>query len=65
MIGMWLGIDDTDSLDGGCTTLVFHDLLNALPANMASHGLLDCGHSLHEEPEVTPHCQLKYTLMNP
>ena len=28
---MWLGLDDTDSLDGGCTTLVFHELLNALP----------------------------------
>ncbi len=28
---MWLGLDDTDSLDGGCTTLVFHQLLNALP----------------------------------
>ena len=28
---MWLGIDDTDSLEGGCTTLVFHQLLEALP----------------------------------
>ena len=28
---MWLGLDDTDSLDGGCTTLVFHQLLDALP----------------------------------
>ena len=28
---MWLGLDDTDSLDGGCTTLVFHELLDALP----------------------------------
>ena len=28
---MWLGIDDTDSLDGGCTTLVFNELLNAIP----------------------------------
>ena len=28
---MWLGIDDTDSLDGGCTTLVFHELLDSLP----------------------------------
>ena len=28
---MWLGLDDTDSLDGGCTTLVFHELLNSLP----------------------------------
>ena len=28
---MWLGLDDTDSLEGGCTTLVFHQLLDALP----------------------------------
>lgn len=28
---MWLGIDDTDSLDGGCTTLVFNELLEAIP----------------------------------
>ena len=28
---MWLGLDDTDSLDGGCTTLVFHQLLESLP----------------------------------
>ncbi len=28
---MWLGLDDTDSLDGGCTTLVFHELLESLP----------------------------------
>ncbi len=28
---MWLGLDDTDSLSGGCTTLVFHELLNNLP----------------------------------
>ena len=28
---MWLGLDDTDSLDGGCTTQVFHQLLDALP----------------------------------
>ena len=27
----WLGLDDTDSLAGGCTTAVFHDLLNGLP----------------------------------
>ncbi len=32
---MWLGLDDTDSLDGGCTTLVFHRLLEALPV---AHG---------------------------
>ncbi|MDP6869690.1 MAG: DUF1743 domain-containing protein [Candidatus Poseidoniaceae archaeon] len=31
---MWLGLDDTDSLSGGCTTLVFHQLLDSLP----------CGH---------------------
>jgi len=31
VISMWLGLDDTDYLDGGCTTLVFHELLNALP----------------------------------
>ena len=27
----WLGLDDTDSLNGGCTTEVFHRLLNGLP----------------------------------
>jgi tRNA(Ile2)-agmatinylcytidine synthase len=27
----WLGLDDTDSLSGGCTTEVFHRLLNELP----------------------------------
>ncbi len=27
----WLGLDDTDSLDGGCTTAVFQELLNGLP----------------------------------
>ena len=37
---MWLGIDDTDSLDGGCTTLVFHELLNAIPCE-------------HGEPRLT------------
>lgn len=37
---MWLGLDDTDSLEGGCTTLVFHDLLNALPCE-------------HGEPRLT------------
>ena len=29
----WLGLDDTDSLAGGCTTAVFHDLLNVMPAS--------------------------------
>ena len=28
---MWLGLDDTDYLEGGCTTLEFHKLLEALP----------------------------------
>ena len=28
----WLGIDDTDSLNGGCTTEVFHRLIEALPS---------------------------------
>ena len=37
---MWLGIDDTDSLEGGCTTLVFHELLNSLPCK-------------HGEPRLT------------
>ena len=27
----WLGLDDTDSLSGGCTTEVFHRLLSDLP----------------------------------
>ena len=27
----WLGLDDTDSLAGGCTTAVFHALLDGLP----------------------------------
>lgn len=27
----WLGLDDTDTLAGGCTTLVFHQLLENLP----------------------------------
>lgn len=27
----WLGIDDTDSLNGGCTTEVFHHLVENLP----------------------------------
>ena len=29
----WLGLDDTDSLAGGCTTEVFHRLLSDLPAS--------------------------------
>ena len=37
---MWLGLDDTDSLDGGCTTLVFHQLLKDLPCK-------------HGEPRLT------------
>ena len=40
MIDMWLGLDDTDSLEGGCTTLVFHELLNSLPCE-------------HGEPRLT------------
>ena len=28
----WLGLDDTDTLAGGCTTLVFHQLLEHLPS---------------------------------
>ncbi len=28
---MWLGLDDTDSLLGGCTTQVFHKLLENIP----------------------------------
>ncbi len=28
----WLGLDDTDDLSGGCTTEVFHRLLNSLNA---------------------------------
>ena len=27
----WLGLDDTDSLSGGCTTEVFHRLIDDLP----------------------------------
>lgn len=37
---MWLGLDDTDSLLGGCTTLVFHQLLEHLPCK-------------HGEPRLT------------
>tara|TARA_B100000941_G_scaffold125491_1_gene88722 strand:+ start:9619 stop:10737 length:1119 start_codon:yes stop_codon:yes gene_type:complete len=32
-MSMWLGLDDTDYLDGGCTTLVFHELLEAIPCD--------------------------------
>ena len=28
----WLGLDDTDSLNGGCTTEVFHRLIEDLPS---------------------------------
>ena len=28
----WLGLDDTDHLGGGCTTLTFHQLLTSLPS---------------------------------
>ncbi len=27
----WLGLDDTDSLEGGCTTEVLYRLIQALP----------------------------------
>lgn len=30
----WLGLDDTDSLAGGCTTKVFRDLLDHLPVDV-------------------------------
>ena len=30
----WLGLDDTDSLGGGCTTEVLHQLVKSLPANV-------------------------------
>jgi len=30
---MWLGLDDTDSLQEGCTTLEFHKLLESLPCD--------------------------------
>ena len=29
----WLGLDDTDSLEEGCTTFTFHLLLQGLPAS--------------------------------
>ena len=34
----WLGLDDTDSLSGGCTTAAFHALLNGLPDGI-THGM--------------------------
>ena len=34
----WLGLDDTDSLSGGCTTAAFHALLNGLPDGIP-HGM--------------------------
>lgn len=30
-MNLWLGLDDTDHLEGGCTTFEFHKLLEALP----------------------------------
>jgi tRNA(Ile2)-agmatinylcytidine synthase len=30
----WLGLDDTDSLEGGCTTEVLHQLIQQLPPNV-------------------------------
>ena len=43
----WLGLDDTDSLAGGCTTEVFDALLRHLPKGvyMAFLGLYACGRS--------------------
>ena len=31
----WLGLDDTDTVAGGCTTFVFHQLLENLPENVS------------------------------
>ena len=31
----WLGLDDTDTVAGGCTTFVFHQLLENLPTNVS------------------------------
>ncbi|MDP6234652.1 MAG: DUF1743 domain-containing protein [Candidatus Poseidoniaceae archaeon] len=33
----WLGLDDTDSLEEGCTTFTFHLLLNGLPESATAH----------------------------
>ena len=30
----WLGLDDTDSLEQGCTTYTFHQLLEGLPSSV-------------------------------
>ena len=30
----WLGLDDTDSLEGGCTTEVLHQLIQQLPPHV-------------------------------
>ena len=35
MIMGWIGLDDTDTLAVGCTTLVFHQLLENLPSNIS------------------------------
>lgn len=32
----WLGLDDTDSLEGGCTTATFHALLEGLPPGVTA-----------------------------
>jgi len=37
---MWLGLDDTDHLEGGCTTLEFHKLLEALPCSYSKPRLV-------------------------
>ena len=37
---MWLGLDDTDSLAGGCTTQVFDQLLRALPCEFGEPRLV-------------------------
>ena len=34
----WLGLDDTDHLGGGCTTLAFHRLLESLPTGVQLMG---------------------------
>jgi len=37
---MWLGLDDTDHLEGGCTTLEFHKLLESLPCSYSEPRLV-------------------------
>ncbi len=37
---MWLGLDDTDHLEGGCTTLEFHKLLDSLPCSYSNPRLV-------------------------